>query len=255
MTRIDVLLQGIPGRSSQGYLGQASAALVDESTVVDVGSLARRPLLTDALDEVGVDPNDVEDVLLTHVHFDHCDNVDLFENATVHVYEEELARVRNGEYDWATPRNAAAMLDSLGVEPFALGDTVGGLEAFPTPGHTEHHVGFLLSQGDRTYGFTGDAVKNTREVATENPMVLHDKREAIETIRDVKSRVDLVIPGHDSPFYIEDGAPVPTVDVDFGVNLQTSPEAAVTADLSTSRSTLRELPEDVSLASSRQAFH
>ena len=254
MVRIDVLLQGVPGRSSQGYLGQASAALVDGTTIVDVGSLARRPLLERSLDEFGVEPADVEDVLLTHVHFDHCDNVDLFPNATVHVYERELERVRNEEYDWATPRNAAAMLDALDVEPFALGDDVAGLEAFGTPGHTEHHVGFLLAD-DLTYGFTGDAVKNTREVATENPMVLYDREEAIETIRDVKGRVDLVIPGHDSPFYIEDGDPVPTVDVDFGVNLQTSPEAAITADLSTSRSTLRELPDGVSVASSRQAFH
>lgn len=254
MPQIDVLLQGVPGRSNQGYLGQASAALVDRTTVVDVGSLARRPLLESALDDVGVDPAEIEDVLLTHVHFDHCDNVDLFENATVHVYEEELERVRNEEYDWATPRNAAAMLDALDVESFALRDDVAGLEPFGTPGHTEHHVGFLLTE-DLTYGFTGDAVKNTREVATEDPMVLYDKAEAIETIRDVKSRVDLVVPGHDSPFYIEDGKPVPTVDVDFGVNLQTSPGAAVTADLSTSRSTLRELPESVSVASARQPFH
>lgn len=254
MTKIQILLQGIPGRTNQGYLGQASAALVNETTMIDVGSIGRRPLLIEALDEVGINPTTVTDVLLTHVHFDHCDNVDLFENATIHVYEPELERVRNEDYDWATPRNAAAMLDSLEVETFSIGDEIAGLEAFPTPGHTEHHVGFRLDD-DRTYGFTGDAVKNTREVATENPMVLHDKQEAIETIQSVKETIDLVIPGHDAPFFIEEGQPTPTVDVDFGVNLQTSPEAAITTDISTNRSTLRPLPETVSIASARQSFH
>lgn len=91
--------------------------------MVDVGSLARRPLLERSLDEIGVDPADVTDILLTHVHFDHCDNVDMFLNVTVHVYEDELDRIRDKEYDWATPRNAAAMLEGR-TETFAVGDNV-----------------------------------------------------------------------------------------------------------------------------------
>lgn len=253
MPRVDILLHGVPGRSNQAYLGQASAAIVDQTTVVDTGSLARRPLLEKSLDEFGVDPADVEDVLLTHLHFDHCDNVDLFENATVHVYEEELERVRAGDYDWATPRNVAAMLDDLDVETFDVGDDVAGLQAIPTPGHTEHHVGFVL-EGEVTYCFTGDAVKNTREASTEDPMVLYDEEAAIETIRRVKERVDMVVPGHDTPFYVDDGI-VATVDIDFAVNLQTSPDAAVTVDCSSERSVLRDLPEEVSVAESRQKFH
>lgn len=86
-------------------------------------------------------------------------------------------------------------------------------------------------------------------------MVLYDKDAAIETIRDVKSQVDFVAPGHDIPFFIEDGEPVPPIDIDFGVNLQTSPEAAITADLSTERSNTHGLPANVSIVSSRQAFH
>ena len=110
MTRIDLLLHGIPGRSNQGYLGQSSAALVDGTTVIDTGSLARRPLLESSLSNAGVDPRDVEDVLLTHMHFDHCGNVDLFGEATVHVYGPELDRVRRGDTDWATPAWADAAL-------------------------------------------------------------------------------------------------------------------------------------------------
>lgn len=96
---IDVLLRGIPGRTDEGFLGQSSAVLVDGETVVDTGSLARRPMLVESIAAAGIDPADVRHVLLTHLHFDPVENLDLFPEATVYVYEPELARVAVGEFD------------------------------------------------------------------------------------------------------------------------------------------------------------
>lgn len=254
MTNIDILLHGIPGRSSQGYLGQASSALINERTVIDVGSLARRPLLEKSFDNVAVTPEEVEHVLLTHVHFDHCDNIDLFPNATLHVYGPELDRVKNGNLDWATPRQAAEMLGAREVERFDAGDRVLEFEVVPAPGHTEHHVAFFLD-ADLTYAFTGDAVKNTRELVTMDPMVLYDKEAAIDTLRRVRDRADFIVPGHDTPFHVDDGNPIPSMDTDFGVNLQVSPGASVTADLSSDRSKVRELPDAVNDVTARQEYH
>jgi glyoxylase-like metal-dependent hydrolase (beta-lactamase superfamily II) len=254
MVQIDLLLHGIPGRSSHGYLGQASAALVDGETMVDVGSLARQPVLEKSFENVDVTPEDVEDVVLTHVHFDHCDNIGLFPNATIHVYEEEMNRLEAGDLDWATPPQADALFADRDVSLFDIGDEVAGMEVIAAPGHTEHHVAFVL-EGEMTYAFTGDAVKNTRELVTMNPMVLYDKEAAVETLERVRDRVDFVVPGHDTPFYIEDGEPVSTVDIDFGVNLQFAPDSATTAELTSNRSTLKSLPDEVSDATARQEFH
>lgn len=254
MSEIDILLHGIPGRSSHGYLGQASAVLVDKTTMVDVGSIGRQPVLKKSFENLDVGPEDVEDVLLTHVHFDHCDNIDLFPNATVHVYEPEMQRLEDGDLDWATPVHAEAMFADHDVNLFQAGDELCGMEVVPTPGHTEHHVAFVL-EDDLTYGFTGDAVKNTRELSTMNPMVLYSKEAAIETLEKMAERLDFVVPGHDTPFYIEDGEPIPTVDVDWGVNLQFSPASATTTEISSNRSTLRDLPENVNDATARQEFH
>ena len=43
-----------------------------------------------ALSAAGVDPHDVEFVVLTHLHWDHAGNCDLFPDATVLVQEAEL---------------------------------------------------------------------------------------------------------------------------------------------------------------------
>lgn len=255
MTDIDILLHGIPGRSSHGYLGQASAALVNKDTMVDVGQIGRRPVLEKSFENLDVEPGDVEDVLITHVHFDHCDNIDLFPNATIHVYEPEMRRIEDGEMDWATPNQAASLFEERDVNLFETGDVIKGMEVVPAPGHTEHHVAFVLEDEDMTYGFTGDAVKNTRELSTMNPMVLYDKEAAIDTLERMADRLDFVVPGHDTPFFIDDGEPIATVDVDWGVNLQFSPASATTTEITSNRSELRELPPNVNDATARQEFH
>jgi glyoxylase-like metal-dependent hydrolase (beta-lactamase superfamily II) len=105
------------------------------------------------------------------------------------------------------------------------------------------------------HGFTGDAVKNTRELSTMDPMVLYDKDAAVDTLERMRDRLDFVVPGHDTPFLIEDGEPIATVDVDYGVNLQFSPASATTTTIESNRSVTRELPDSVSVSSARQEFH
>lgn len=61
----------------------------DETTAIRRGrKLIRSPL--DALRAVGVDPAEVQDVVLSHMHFDHAGNLDGFPNAKFHLQDEEM---------------------------------------------------------------------------------------------------------------------------------------------------------------------
>lgn len=253
MEHIDLLLRGIPGRTDEGFLGQSSAVLVDGETVVDTGSLARRPMLVESLAAAGTDPTDVRNVLLTHIHFDHAENLDLFPEATVYVYEPELARVAAGEFDWATPRTITAAFDDLDVVPFGEGEVVDGIEAVHTPGHVEHHVSFLVEDG-LTYGLTGDAVKNVREFVTRNPFAIYDDDVARETIDDLAGRLDFVIPGHDAPFYVTDGGAEPCGDVGLTVRLQFGADSETHVGVRSDRTDVRDLPPSVRDVSTRQSL-
>jgi glyoxylase-like metal-dependent hydrolase (beta-lactamase superfamily II) len=45
---------------------------------------------SDALKPLGLKPQDITDVIITHMHWDHADGVDLFPNARVWIQKEEL---------------------------------------------------------------------------------------------------------------------------------------------------------------------
>lgn len=249
MQSIDILLAGVPGRTDQGYLGQSTVALVDGTTLVDTGGPSRQPLLIDTLAAAGVDPDDVEDVLLTHCHFDHCDNVDVFRGATVHAYGPELARVLEGDTGWATSTALPGLLADRDVRRFAEGDTVAGLEVVHTPGHAAQHVAFLgevtADGAALTVGLVGDAIKNIREFETRDPTTLHDESVAAATIDALADRLDFVVPGHDVPFYITDGGAEPCGDVSLELAVQTGAGAGTRVRVASDRGRTRALPDFV----------
>jgi len=47
-----------------------------------------------ALQAIGVEPDTITDVIITHAHHDHIEGVFLYENATVYIQEAELAKGR-----------------------------------------------------------------------------------------------------------------------------------------------------------------
>ena len=68
--------------------------VVDTGFDQPVGTKRGRTVVTpvgEALKRFGVDPDTVEDVIISHMHYDHCGNVDLFPRARYHVQDVEMA--------------------------------------------------------------------------------------------------------------------------------------------------------------------
>ncbi|WP_414832141.1 N-acyl homoserine lactonase family protein [Afifella sp. YEN Y35] len=45
----------------------------------------------EGLKTIGIDPDGIEDVIISHMHYDHCGNYDLFPNARYHLQDTEMA--------------------------------------------------------------------------------------------------------------------------------------------------------------------
>ena len=121
------------------------------------GSLAGR-LLT-SLAEAGVRPDQIDAMVLSHAHPDHCwgtmrdDGTPTFPNATIYMAEEELLF-----WERCTDPEMAAVVDGVAKHLAPLRDRIRffrngeeflpGLHAIAAPGHTPGHTIFLISSGD-----------------------------------------------------------------------------------------------------------
>ncbi|MCA8928774.1 MAG: N-acyl homoserine lactonase family protein [Alphaproteobacteria bacterium] len=72
----------------------------ERTVIVDTGfsrdeGERRGRIMTQSPDEglrrVGIEPNDVQDVIISHMHYDHAGNLDLFPNARFHLQTAEMA--------------------------------------------------------------------------------------------------------------------------------------------------------------------
>ncbi|MFM7607525.1 MAG: MBL fold metallo-hydrolase, partial [Alphaproteobacteria bacterium] len=92
--RIDVLIQGYPGKSTEhGGLGWSTVALLrghGRIVVLDGGGYGMRKPLVEALGKQGVKLSDVTDLLVSHLHHDHVVNWPMFRDARIHVGRKEL---------------------------------------------------------------------------------------------------------------------------------------------------------------------
>src|SRR5919202_4429377 len=138
MPQVDLVVPGFTIRSDQTRLGISTVSLVrgQRTTVVDAGIYGRRTWISERLQALGVRPDEVDALVLTHLHWDHMQNFDLFPNATIYVHPAELAYAE-ARGDWATMRYVQAALAERAVEPVEEGFAVEpGARILDTPGHT-----------------------------------------------------------------------------------------------------------------------
>ncbi len=100
----------------------------------------RRPkTLAAQLEQLGVKPDDIKAMAVSHTHPDHTGNVELFPRATLYV--------QKAEYDWPGANNEPRFKPSHPVEALSgdkdvFGD--GSVTILSTPGHTPGHQSLLV---------------------------------------------------------------------------------------------------------------
>lgn len=171
-----------------GYAAERVASSVafirdgDALIITDPGMVAGRALILGPLAALGVAPEAVTHVFLSHHHPDHAINVALFPNAEV---VDFWARYRSDEW-----------LDHEG-DGYRLAPNS---QLWLTPGHTEEDATLLVEADDGVYALTHLWWRGDRTPAID-PLAWDQA--AIERGRErVLAAADIVIPGHGEPFRV-----------------------------------------------------
>ncbi len=191
MTQLDILCIGSLVRDEDGKILEAHST----STLIRTGS---RNILVDTSDEymwpaiktsfrqIGIFPEDVDTVILTHAHSDHVGNLKRFSKAKVYIHEGS---------DSDIPGAIVVKDDDFQVCP--------DVRMVHTPGHCAEECSVFVEGEDRTYVCAGDAAPLADNIREDKPPALNtDEALAIESIKRIKAYADVVIPGHGAPFIV-----------------------------------------------------
>lgn len=152
----------------------------DARLLVDPGMVPDRSQIVDDLARLGVSPEGVTHVLLTHHHPDHTLNAALFPNADVvdawAIYRGDLWLDHTGDGYRPTPH----------------------VKLLSTPGHTAQDVTWLIETDDGvmacTHAWTlADSRVEDDTYATDQAALARSRELILEA-------ADVVVPGHDAPF-------------------------------------------------------
>lgn len=156
--------------------------------VVDPGMVSSRGAILDPLAALGVGPEEITDVVLSHHHPDHASNAALFPNARVHDH-------------WAWYR------DDRWVEREAEGFRIApDVWLLATPGHTAEDVSTVVRTDEGLVVCThlwwsGDGP--AEDPLAEDPAALHAGRERVLALPDLAR----IVPGHGPAFAPGPGTP------------------------------------------------
>jgi glyoxylase-like metal-dependent hydrolase (beta-lactamase superfamily II) len=170
----------------------------------------------EGLSAVGVSPAEVRDVIISHMHYDHAGNHDLFPNARYHLQDAEMAYCTGRAMCHGALRGAygAADIQAMVGRLFADRVVFHDGQAELAPGLTLHRVGGHTRglQVVRVYTARGwvvlasDALHFYANWLERRPFPIVDDvsayLEAFRTIEALADSPDHVIPGHD-PLVLE----------------------------------------------------
>lgn len=195
-------------------VGEQKIFCVDTGFDPEMGQKRSRTVLrppAEGLKAIGIDPEKVEDVIMTHMHYDHAGNHTLFPRARFHLQDREMAYC-TGRYMCHGPLKHAYEADDVAIMVRRLFEGRvqfhdGASEV--APGITVHHVGghtnglqvvrvrtrrgYVVLASDASHFYAN--IEQTRPF----PLVhnVGDMLEGFNLVKTLADTADHIIPGHD----------------------------------------------------------
>ena len=166
--------------------------------------------------ELGWETDDIDYIINTHLHIDHCGQNYRFPNAKFIVSRKEWDAAHN-PVPWQEALYHEPMFDEKAVLPskwtFTEGDVdfMDGIRLIETPGHSAGHISVLIDTKEGVVCMAGDACVTLRNI-NENiePNAKFDGKQLLASYQRIRDNAERVIPGHEQGIrqYQTDGFPL-----------------------------------------------
>lgn len=165
----------------------------------------------EALKKLDIDPSNVTDVILTHLHYDHAGNIKLLPNAVMHLQEKELQYATGKYMQYDLLRHAYAVDDVVDVVRgvydkrvrFYEGDAqlAPGIELVWVGGHTQGLQAVRVHTERGWVVLASDASHFYDNIQDESPFPIvfnvGDMLDGYHKLLSLADTDDHLVPGHD----------------------------------------------------------
>jgi glyoxylase-like metal-dependent hydrolase (beta-lactamase superfamily II) len=181
---------------------------------------------SETLLRLGLKSEDITDVIITHMHWDHADGVDLFPNARIWIQKDELeyhageAWQSKDASDGIDPNDVLTLvkLNTQGKVGLVNGDArqiLPGITCYIGGKHTyqsqyvavETTAGTVILASDNLYLY--ENLEKQRPIAATIDMASNARAQA--RMKELASRPELIIPGHDPAVFTRFPNPAPGI--------------------------------------------
>jgi glyoxylase-like metal-dependent hydrolase (beta-lactamase superfamily II) len=189
--KFKVLIEGYAREvDGEEYASSSTTLIIDNNIKIIVDPGTNREMLLESLANENLTPSDIDYVILTHTHLDHCLLTGIFENAKV-LDNESI-------YSWDS---------KITEQNDVLGENI---KMIPTPGHDPFHVSILLKNtekgnvviaGDVFWWWDDEKLTFEEEdlINKEDPYT-KNKEQLLNSRKELLEIADYIIPGHGKPY-------------------------------------------------------
>jgi len=190
-----------------GFVLIDSSFHLDDARIMGVEKAVQRKMPEEdplyALEQIGIKPEKVTHLILTHAHFDHVGYVDAFPNAKIFVHRKELAWVMAlpewsagyGSFCLEKLVNVKNQIVPIDVDEYEI---VPGIETVYVGGHSAGSLAVVVSTKKGRVCLCGDNCFLYKSIEEKLPIGLaNNLYENMAFIQKLPSLGDIFLPGHD----------------------------------------------------------
>ncbi len=184
--KIDVDVWKIKGDANVYFLN------FDKKIIIDTGKRSERHNIAMLLKHI-IELEKIDAVIITHLHYDHTGNIDLFPNAKIYASKETIDEFNNNPSGSVLDEEIVERLKN--VEFNVLPSKFEGLDLINTPGHTSGSV--CLWDAKRKILFSGDTLFDRRQFGRTDLPTSEEEKLMQSIIKLSKYPYEHLCPGHD----------------------------------------------------------